>query len=96
MLQEALLPPWVMKALMALLALLALAAILWLTLLKPAIKSAAKDAVKAPLAAQDAKVQEWHQQNFGTNTSTDMPKGGPVVEGKWMPGGSEWGKGPGG
>ena len=56
MLQEALLPPWILKALVALVALLVLAAILWATLLKPAIKSAAKDAVSAPLAAQDAKV----------------------------------------
>jgi hypothetical protein len=47
-------------------------------------------------SAQDAAVQAWHQENFGTNTSTDMPKGGPVVEGKYMPGGSEFGKGSGG
>jgi hypothetical protein len=56
MLQEAILPPWLMKAVVALLALLALAALLWAVLLKPAIKSAAKDVIKAPLAAQDAKV----------------------------------------
>jgi hypothetical protein len=46
--------------------------------------------------AQNTAVQDWHQQNFGTNTSTDMPKGGPIVEGKYMPGGSEFGKGSGG
>ena len=30
---------------------------------------------------QNAAVQDWHQQNFGTNTSTDMPKGGSMVDG---------------
>jgi hypothetical protein len=56
MLQEAILPPWLLKAVAALVALLVLAAILWATLLKPAIKSAAKDAVAGPLSAQDAKI----------------------------------------
>lgn len=37
--------------------------------------------------AQNAAVQDWHQQNFGTNTSTDMPFNPNVVEGKYMPGG---------
>jgi hypothetical protein len=36
---------------------------------------------------QNAAVQDWHQQNFGTNTSTDMPAQHNVVEGKYMPGG---------
>lgn len=44
MMQEALIPPWLPKALMALAALLLLAVIAWLTLLRPSIESAARDA----------------------------------------------------
>jgi hypothetical protein len=36
---------------------------------------------------QNQAVQDWHQQNFGTNTSTEMPFNPNVVEGKYMPGG---------
>ena len=45
MLQEAVLPRWLIPALLALLALLLLAVILWLTLLQPSIKSAATQAL---------------------------------------------------
>ena len=55
LLQEALLPPWLWKALLLLLALLILAAILWFALLKPAITSAARKAVAVPLAQQAAQ-----------------------------------------
>ncbi len=79
MLQEAILPPWLMKALLALLALLALAAILWLTLLKPAIKSAAKDAVKAPLAAQDAKIANLAGGQKALNDAITPLVGHPVA-----------------
>ena len=41
---------------------------------------------------QNQMVQDFHQQNFGTNTTTDMPKGGPTVEGSMMPGGENFGK----
>jgi hypothetical protein len=50
-LQEPLLPRWLGKALIALAALLALLAVLWFAVLKPTIKSAARDAVADPLAA---------------------------------------------
>jgi hypothetical protein len=50
LLQEAVLPSWTMRALLALLALLILAVILWLGVLKPSIESAASDAVASPLA----------------------------------------------
>ncbi len=50
LLQEAILPPWFMRALLALLALLILLIVLWLGLLKPSIESAASDAVASPLA----------------------------------------------
>ena len=45
MLQEAILPRWLVPALLALLGLLILAAILWATVLQPAIKSAATQAL---------------------------------------------------
>ncbi len=50
LLQEAVLPPWFMRALLALVALLILLIVLWLGLLKPSIESAASDAVASPLA----------------------------------------------
>jgi hypothetical protein len=49
LLQEAVLPPWFMRALLALVALLILLIVLWLGLLKPSIESAASDAVASPL-----------------------------------------------
>ncbi|MBD8079672.1 NEW3 domain-containing protein [Cellulosimicrobium arenosum] len=53
--QTALLPKWFLKALLALLALLVLLVVLWFTLLKPAITSAAKEAVGDDLTqAQEA------------------------------------------
>ena len=79
MLQEALLPPWILKALIALLALLALAAILWAVLLKPAIKSAAKDAVAAPLAAQDAKAANLAAGQKALNDAITPLVGHPVA-----------------
>ena len=55
LLQEALLPRWFFKALLALVALAALLVIAWFALLKPAIKSEAKKAVAGPLASQAAQ-----------------------------------------
>lgn len=51
LLQEALLPKWVMALVAGLVALAALFAILWFTLFKPTIKSTATDAAKSQLAA---------------------------------------------
>lgn len=48
-LQEAVIPKWLPKALLALLAVLALLAALWFAVLRPTIRSAAKDAVAQPL-----------------------------------------------
>ena len=49
LLQEAMLPPWFFRALMALLALAILLIVLWLGVLKPSIESAASEAVASPL-----------------------------------------------
>ena len=46
MVQEAMLPPWLLKALLAALAVLLLLLILWFTLVKPQIKTSAKEAVQ--------------------------------------------------
>lgn len=58
-LQEALVPRWLLKALLIALALLVILAVLWFTLLRPTIKSeatsAAQNAIAAPLASQAAK-----------------------------------------
>ncbi len=58
LLQEALLPPWLLKAVLAALALLLVLWILWLTLFKPTIQSAAKDAVAGPLDSLAKRVDE--------------------------------------
>jgi hypothetical protein len=51
LLQEAVLPPWFMRAMLALVALLIALVVLWLGLLRPSIESAASDAVASPLAS---------------------------------------------
>ena len=45
-LQESILPPWFMRAVMALLALLVAAALLWLLVLQPSLKSSAEQALR--------------------------------------------------
>ncbi len=57
LLQEPMLPPWLIKAVIALIALLLILWILWITLFKPTVESAAKDAVEAPLASLNEKVE---------------------------------------
>jgi hypothetical protein len=56
LLQEAMIPAWLIKAIIALIALLIILWILWITLFKPTVESAAKDAVEAPLASLNEKV----------------------------------------
>lgn len=68
LLQEAMLPPWLIKAVIALIALILLLWILWITLFKPTVESAAKDAVEAPLASLNDKVDAL--------TPTTVPGGG--------------------
>jgi hypothetical protein len=50
LLQESILPPWFMRALLALLALLIGLILLWLLVLRPTIESVASEAVAAPIA----------------------------------------------
>jgi hypothetical protein len=64
LLQEGLIPKWAPKALLALAAL----ALLWLALFRPTVKKEAKNAVKAPLAAQGAKIADLEKAVTGTTT----------------------------
>jgi hypothetical protein len=61
MLQEPLIPKWFFKALGLALALLLLLFVLWLTLLKPTVQSAARNAVEKPLAQTNAAVSQTGQ-----------------------------------
>lgn len=56
LLQEALLPPWLIKAVLATIAILLVLWILWITLFKPTVESVARDAVEAPLSSLTDKV----------------------------------------
>ncbi|MGD9997615.1 MAG: hypothetical protein AB7L17_15375 [Ilumatobacteraceae bacterium] len=51
LMQEALLPPWLIKAVLAAIAILLVLWILWMTLFKPTVESVARDAVEAPLSS---------------------------------------------
>jgi hypothetical protein len=62
MMQQAVLPKWLGRALLALLALLLLLVLLWYTLLKPTIESAAREGVEEELAAQAAQLAAAEQQ----------------------------------
>ena len=64
LLQEGLIPKWAPKALLALIAL----ALVWLALMRPTMKKEAKNAVKAPLAAQGAKIADLEKAVTGTTT----------------------------
>ncbi|MCM3661601.1 hypothetical protein M3148_11460 [Georgenia satyanarayanai] len=57
-LQEAVLPPWFLKALLALLALLLLLAALWFLVLRPTIESTARRAVEEEVAQANEAAQE--------------------------------------
>ena len=85
LLQEALVPPWLIKAIIALIALLLILWILWITLFKPTVESAAKDAVAGPLASLNDKVDALTPTTAaggggGGATTTTLPGGGiPTV-----------------
>ena len=82
LMQEAMLPPWLIKAVLALLALILVLWILWITLFKPTVESAAKDAVAAPLASLAAKVDAIAPGaggGGGAATTTTTPGGGGVT-----------------
>lgn len=94
MLQEAMLPPWLIKAVIALIALLIVLYILWITLFKPTIKSAAKDAVAAPMSSLAAKVDAALGAGAGgggggaTTTTVAGGGGGGTTTTTTLPGGA--------
>ena len=71
MLQESILPPWFLKALIALIALIVLLVLAWLFLLKPSIQSAASEAVASPLESLKADIN-------GALASAGIPTIGPA------------------
>ena len=73
-LQEPVLPRWTPRALAGLVALLLALAALWAALLRPAIESAAKDAVDEPLAELGNKVAAVEKATTGTTTAPVGPE----------------------
>ena len=67
MLQEALTPRWLPMALLGLLGLV----LLWFVLLQPTVKSAAREAVAAPLAKQGAKIADLEKKTTGTTAPVE-------------------------
>jgi hypothetical protein len=72
LLQESVLPPWFLKALLALIVLLVLLVLAWLFLLQPSIESAATAAVESPLASLKDDVNDA----LGAAGLPTMPAGG--------------------
>jgi hypothetical protein len=58
LLQESVLPPWFLKAVLALIGLLIALVLIWLLLLKPSIETAASEAVASPLASLKADIND--------------------------------------
>jgi hypothetical protein len=69
MLQEAVLPKWLGKAVAAAVALALLLTIAWLALLRPVVRTAAQDAVQAPVAAVRATADRASKSAAAANTN---------------------------
>jgi hypothetical protein len=92
LLQEAILPPWFARAMIALLALVIALIILWLFVLKPSIETAASEAVASPLGDLRSDVNKALED-------AGLPTMGPGEAGAPSPSpsaGSSGGTGPGG
>lgn len=77
MLQEPLLPPWLWKALAAVVALAVAAIVLWQALLKPTVRTAARDAVAQPVAeAKQAAAVAQRAAAGGAAAGGAAPAGG--------------------
>jgi hypothetical protein len=86
--QEALIPRWLLPALIGLLALLIILTVLWFTLLKPAISSAATQAV-APQASA-AQSAAARASTAASNAAQKAPSGGGGATGPNPVGGDPW------
>ncbi len=81
MLQEPVLPPWFVRALIALALLLVALILLWLLVLKPTIQTAASEAVDKPIAELKSGVNDA-LSNAGLPT---IGPGGPIIAGLGSP-----------
>ncbi|HUG48603.1 MAG TPA: hypothetical protein VMP67_09340 [Candidatus Limnocylindria bacterium] len=80
MLQEAILPPWFLKALMAVLGLLVLAVLFWLFFLQPTIESSAREQAEEILAQHGlTPIPQQPGTGTGTGTSGPTPPTGPTA-----------------
>ena len=73
--QEAMLPKWLVAAVVALIALAAILVLLWFTVLKPQIRSTAKDEVNKQLAAQGLTSTGAGNQAGGNNSGSNGGNG---------------------
>jgi hypothetical protein len=86
MLQDPLLPSWAMKALALVAAAVIVAAVLWLALVKPQIKAAAKDQVNKQLTAAGVSVPA-SSANTPAGAGAKAPAGGATGSGGTNPSG---------
>jgi hypothetical protein len=86
LLQESVLPPWFLKALLALVALVIALVLIWLLLLKPTIESAASEAVASPIAELASNVNEALEEaglptmDAGDGNGDDEPTDAPPTD----------------
>jgi len=74
MVEEPVLPHWLGRAVAAVLALAVLAAVAWYALLRPAVRSAAQDAVKAPMAVAAGQAQKASTAANAANAAASTAK----------------------
>lgn len=91
--QEPLIADWLAKAALAVAALVLVLVILWFTVLKPVVKSAAKDAVAAPLADQQAQLNKVARAVGVSPSSGGGAAGGAAGGGTGAGGGAGTGSG---
>jgi hypothetical protein len=84
LLQTSILPPWTVRALVAALALLVAAVVLWLTVLRPAIESTARQQTNDVLAA--AGISPLPSGGAGGGGTSPSPSGGGGAGGTSSPG----------
>lgn len=82
MLADPVLPRWLGKAVALVLVLAGLAAAAWFGLLRPAVRSAAQDAVRAPLAAAQAQAGQASQAAGQAKAAADQAAAGSTALGK--------------
>jgi hypothetical protein len=80
LLQESVLPPWFLKALLAIVIGLIALVLIWLLLLKPTIQSAASDAVASPLAELASDVNEALEEAGAPTMKPGPDEGGGESE----------------